>query len=195
MSDDTKKDRLMEAAMALLQSAPGGQLNIVLLNKALFYLDLAALRDTGETLTGATYVAIENGPVIARYQERLVRQLEKAGLARQETDGRARPIHAIKSIAEFKYLDASLLSLAEKVARWVSDWTSVGLSVRSHKNPGWQIAWESGLKQAGKAAQPIDMSIALQEFSDDDEWLAEPLSAELAAEAAKADDDQGEAWE
>ena len=65
-------NKLMEASMALLQGAPDSQLNIVVLNKALFYLDLIALRDFGRTITGERYVALPQGPMVADYARKIV---------------------------------------------------------------------------------------------------------------------------
>ena len=50
MSTNEKSERLIEAAAAILNAAPDHRLNAVVLNKALFYLDLASLRDRGELL-------------------------------------------------------------------------------------------------------------------------------------------------
>jgi len=75
--------RLIEVASAVLHAAPGHSLNAVVLNKVLFYIDLATLRDRGETLTQNPYVALQNGPVIAKYQNRLIDRINELGIARQ----------------------------------------------------------------------------------------------------------------
>ena len=84
MSTIEKSERLMEAAAAILNAAPEHRLNAVVLNKALFYLDLASLRDRGEPVTHNSYIALQNGPVVAKYQQRLIEQLESRGM---NTDG------------------------------------------------------------------------------------------------------------
>ena len=61
MSSNEKSERLIEAAAAILNAAPDRRLNAVVLNKALFYLDLASLRDRGETVTHNSYIALEKG--------------------------------------------------------------------------------------------------------------------------------------
>ena len=76
---------LNETAMAILQATDQGRLGITVLNKALFYADLAALRDLGKTLTGSGYVAIPNGPVVNHYERAVVRDLGSIG--------RKKPIH------------------------------------------------------------------------------------------------------
>jgi len=80
--------------MALLQGAPAGQLNIVVLNKALFYTDLLALRDFGQTITQERYVALPQGPVIDNYAGKIVRALDAAGLAEQIEVGLAKPVRS-----------------------------------------------------------------------------------------------------
>lgn len=71
----TARNKLLEAAMALLQASPRQQLNVVVLNKALFYLDLHALRDYGTTVTDQEYVALPQGPVVDSYKEILIKPL------------------------------------------------------------------------------------------------------------------------
>ena len=91
-ADQEKSLRLVEAAAVLLEGAPHHALNVTNLNKALFYLDLVALRDRGDTITRTTYLALTQGPVVAKYPTRLVQALENARLARQITSGMAKPI-------------------------------------------------------------------------------------------------------
>src|SRR4051812_10790778 len=98
----TRVSKLMETAMAVLQATPERQLKIVVLNKALFYLDLLALRDLGETVTGQEYVALPQGPVLDNYRTTLVNALTASGYAEQLhvrswPDGHlAKPIRACK---------------------------------------------------------------------------------------------------
>src|SRR5438045_86074 len=97
-------NKLMEASMALLQGAPDSQLNIVVLNKGLFYLDLIALRDLGRTITGERYVALPQGPVVENYVHKIVRALESAGLAEQLEMGRRKPLRVKKRLAAYNCL-------------------------------------------------------------------------------------------
>ncbi len=69
--------------------APGAAL---LLNKALFYLDLYTLRDQGKLLTECEYIALPAGPTVASYERRLVRDLRTAGLAVQNERGDTKPV-------------------------------------------------------------------------------------------------------
>ena len=57
-----KVTKLTETAMAVLQASPERRLNITVLNKALFYLDLYALRDLGEVITRHDFIALPPPP-------------------------------------------------------------------------------------------------------------------------------------
>jgi hypothetical protein len=176
-TNSEKRGRLLEAAMALLQGAPNGELKVVLLNKGLFYLDLLCLRDYGRTATGATYLALHQGPVVAKYDKHLVRALEDEGLAEQLQAGMAKPIRLKKPLSAFEYLDDDAVKLAGELGKEIATITSSGASEFSHENPAWRLAYDSGLG-AGGGPKPINMRIALQQLNDADSddhdpWLDE----------------------
>jgi hypothetical protein len=175
--------RLLEAAMALLQGAPNQELKVVLLNKGLFYLDLICLRDTGATATGATYLALDQGPVVAKYDRHLVAALENAGWAEQIVDGKAKPLRVKTPLQNFPHLSSSILKLATEMGRDVARLNSTQASEFSHRNPGWKVAYETGLGGHG-SPKAINMRLALQQLADGDDddrdpWLAEPADAGL----------------
>jgi uncharacterized phage-associated protein len=178
----TGTNKLLETSMALLQAAPEQQLNIVVLNKALFYADLFALRDLGHAITGQKYIALEKGPVVAAYDRRIVKGLEKAGLAQQLVIGMRRPMKVVQPLTEFATLDASELEIAKGIGQALSKYTSVMMSDFSHENPGWRQAWASS--KAGRSPD-INMLLALQQLAIDgsDSWLDEPVDAETLAAA------------
>ncbi len=174
MDQNEKCDRLIEAASAVLNAAPNRRLNVVVLNKALFYLDLASLRDRAATITGNTYIAIQQGPVVARYPQRLIGQLEARGLGKQisEWNG-AKPIFLETYPEHFKFIDADAMSLVSAVTAFFSDATSRQASDYSHENPGWQLAWNEYLRTNKPSA--INMHVALQQIVEDDPWMDLPL--------------------
>jgi hypothetical protein len=180
----TEVNKLMEASMALLQATPDQQMNIVVLNKALFYLDLAALRDLGHVVTGQKYFALPMGPVLDKYDRRIVRDLNKAGLAEQIEDGMAKPMRVVRKLEHFELLTQPELELASDIARAINRFTSKAVSDLSHKNPGWQLARDR--TAAGRPAVEIDMHIALQQIVDEDPWLAEPIDNELKSAVKEA---------
>ncbi|WP_187345985.1 type II toxin-antitoxin system antitoxin SocA domain-containing protein [Sorangium cellulosum] len=195
VSSEEKRDRLLEAAMAILQSVPGGRMKIVNLNKALFYLDLVALQRTGETVTGNAYIALHQGPVVAKYPQRLLKPLESSGLAQQETNGREKPVVLRRPIGSFRYMDVGLQRLAAAVAKRIGPDTAASVSDLSHENPGWQLAYEMGQKH-GAPPVPINMLIALQQLADDDPWLGQGIDddEELRALIDTVDAHASEPW-
>ena len=192
MSTNEKSERLIEAAAAVLNAAPEHRLNAVVLNKALFYLDLASLRDRGATVTQNSYIALQNGPVVAKYEQRLIRELESRGIAKQisEWDG-AKPILLESCPEHFRFVDADALILASAVTSFFASATSRQASDYSHENPGWEMAWIE-FRRTGKPAA-INMRIALQQIIEDDPWMDTPLLNDDALLAA-ADAAEGEEW-
>lgn len=192
-----RRRRRIEAAVALLQSAPGQRMQITNLNKALFYLDLAALRDTGRTITGNRYLALPQGPVFDGYKDQLIPDLIDEGLARQDDEGMAQPVVLTRKLDSFHYhfLDDHLRSLAARVAPAVAAETAASISDISHKNPGWRLAYAQG-HQRGYPPCAINMFIAMQQIASDDPWLTEPAETDRDVDDAfaMAELDTGEPW-
>jgi hypothetical protein len=182
----TATNKLLEAAMALLQASPKQRLNIVVLNKALFYLDLHALRDLGRTVTDQEYVALPQGPVVDSYREILIKPLVEGGLAEQlqlpAGSYTAKPIRVKQPIARFVYLSEQEQQLAKHVSTgFLNSFISAAISAFSHDNPGWRAA--NRRSEKGRPPVKIDMLLALQQLGDDDDvaWLNEPLDADTMA--------------
>jgi hypothetical protein len=196
VSPEERRSRLLEAASQVLAAAPDQRLNTVNLNKALFFLDLAALRDLGETITGNAYIALHWGPVIAKYRERLITALEEEGIAEQEDEGDtlSKPIRLRRAI-DRKFIPEGFLYTLERVVAWVSSQSAVGISDHSHENPGWEHAYRTGLgSEKDRRPKSIDMNLALQQFAERDPWLDEPLSAEERSSLSNIDAERGREW-
>lgn len=188
MNNQEKMERLIEATVALLESAPSQRLQVTNLNKALFYLDLVALRDTGETLTRCRYVALEQGPVVDGYRDKLIPALVKKGLAHQDEVGKEKPVVLTRAIDSYRFMDDHLRAAAAQVAGYVAGKSAAGISRTSHGNPGWQIAYEHG-SGINASPKPINMLVAMQQIMDTDPWMAAPPDEECEAafqEATKA---------
>jgi hypothetical protein len=185
--------RLLEAAAALLSAAPSKELQTTNLNKALFYLDLYCLRDLGHVVTQNTFMALPEGPVVAKYDKRLIEALQKQGIAEQVKSGRSLLVKLIKMPGALKFLGAREIAIAAQVSLRCANATAREVSDFSHDNPGWQIAFASGL-EGGKPAKPINLLIAMQQIVDEDPWLKEPLSPELKSALCAADNGEGESW-
>ena len=187
------QDRLIEATVALLENAPGRRMQITNLNKSLFFLDLAALRDTGTALTRNVYLALKQGPIMHGYKDRLIRDLSSIGLLRQDNTGLGKPVVLKASRQSYRYMDDHMRWIAMRVADTIAGETASHVSKLSHKNPGWRIAWERGAKQ-GKSPAPINMLIAMQQIAGRDPWLDQPADAELNAVLREAEAGAGFAW-
>ncbi len=171
MEDAEKKARVFEAVVALLDGAPGRRMQITNLNKALFYMDLAALRDTGSTITDAVYLALDNGPVLNEYKQ-IVEELAVAKVAHQDIEGLEKPVVLDRSLDTYHYLDDHGRALAVKIAQFVAQQSARDISKLSHTNPGWVVAFNKG-RGRNLAPAPIDMNLALQQLGDEDPWLNE----------------------
>ncbi len=180
---------LLEAAAALLAGA-GGSLLTTSLNKALFYLDLHALLETGETATGETYVALTAGPVIESYRVRLIEELERNRIAMQDDDNPAyMPVILLHPPAS-SHLNPTVQELARKIGAWAKSKKAGELSEYSHQNPAWKLAWNKGAGQGS----PLDLHLALQQLADEDPWLDEPISTRERAAIDAADEGEVETW-
>lgn len=191
MSADEKRSRLIEAAAVILDATPKKRLNTVALNKALFYLDLASLRDTGATFTGNTFIAIKYGPVVAKYPKRLIAALQADGVAQQETCGLASPV-ILKTMPNIHVMTSEIRNVARDVAEFCARRPAGFLSDISHKNPGWDIAWKEGQRKG--CARPINMLIAMQQILDDDPWMQQPLDEAERTACEHTSIAEGQIW-
>ena len=181
---------LLQAAASILAAA-GGRLPITSLNKALFYLDVVSLRDHGVVITGTTYLALPAGPVVAKYEKRLVQALEDAGVAQQDDadDGMTKPVCLVGEVQPTDFSNQQV-TLIQRVGAWASKRSASDLSEYSHRNDGWKIAWDQGLGSK-LPAKPINLRIAMQQILDDDPWLESLPIGDVADAFASADSDVG----
>lgn len=188
-----KRTVLLEAAANLIEAA-GGSMPITTLNKALFYLDIFALRDFGEPITGTAYIALPAGPVVARYDKRLVAALEDEGIAQQDIseESGGKPICLLKRPSP-ETLDSERLALVRRIGQWASTKTAKELSDLSHQNDGWRIAWDEGLG-ARLPARSVNLRIAMQQIIDIDPWVDEAPKGDVATAFSEAESEEGEAF-
>ncbi|MCB1745201.1 MAG: SocA family protein [Gammaproteobacteria bacterium] len=177
--------RVTEAAMAILQATPLRQLGITVVNKALFYADLCALRDLGETMTGSGYIALPQGPVVNHYERSLVKSLEHLGLAEQTTEGWEKPLVVRRSLRTFETLTDDQVGIAELVSRKIQGKSATWVSEYSHENDAWITAFRTG------TGSPINMIAAMQQILEDDRWLTEDDDSWTGSSFSDAIDDQG----
>jgi len=171
--------------MAILQATPEKRLGITVLNKALFYADLCALRDCGQTVTRSGYVALPQGPVLNHYERAIVRDLETRGLAEQTKDGWEKPLIVRCEVPSFSLLSREEVGIAQLVARKIHARTATWVSEYSHENAAWQRAFRSGV------GSKLDLIIALQQVIEDDPWLEAEDDEHVAKAFVAAETDGG----
>lgn len=181
----TNRTRVVEAAMAILQATAARQLGITVLNKALFYADLCALRDLGETITRSGYVALPQGPVLNHYERALIRRLDRLGLAEQTTDGWEKPLVVRCELDSYEMLSREEVGIAQLVARKIHGKTASWVSDYSHENAGWISAFRQ------RTGSSIDLLVALQQILEDDPWMDGAEDPVVTQTLASAADDVG----
>lgn len=169
--------KLLDTARILLDYA-GGSLQRTSLNKALFYFDLYWYGETGETYTGARYVAFANGPVVEDYKGELIRPLLQSGDV-METQNEILPRMASHLLMLLRPPPSSPSEhfelLARRVASHAASRTAADLSDYSHENVGWLAAHRQG------QGTPINMMLAYQQIAPPDPWLEEPITSDELA--------------
>jgi hypothetical protein len=179
------RTRIAEAAMAILQATPSGQLGITVMNKALFYADLCALRDLGETITRSGYIALPQGPVLNHYERSLIKKLERLGFAEQTTDGWEKPLVARQKADPYELLTDEEVGIAQLVSRKIHGKSAAWVSEYSHENEAWISAFRAG------TGTNINLLIALQQVIEDDPWVGEPADGEVTRVFDRGLDDSG----
>lgn len=167
-------ERLHIAACALISAAPGGEMQITNLNKALFYLDLEALCRLGTSYTGAEYVALRRGPVVQNYKDVLVRSMVSSH--RVELIERMvwrYPAKVLRTHGPCASLGVPELDdVVKDIAEAIGGPTAARVSEFSHQNLGWMAAFAAG------EGRPINMPVAMQQLVDADAWMEEDLDSD-----------------
>jgi hypothetical protein len=186
ISPEERSERQVETVSALLQAARGHRMNAVVLNKAMFYADLVALRDLGHTMSGSEYNAAPLGPMLANFDTLKV-VLSTRGVAEQtfEEDTKAEPV-CLRRPLQAHFLTEAEKEVAWKVGAECSKWSSTQATDIAHLNPGWKLAFSAPRKR-------INLLIAMQQIIDD-AWIKEPATPE-ELEAAGRGVSEVDPWE
>lgn len=112
------------------------------LNKALFYLDFAAYRESGTGVTGLRYAKADFGPVPDQYELLLAALVDNDALSlREQGDGQVLVAGRGADLSSFSTTEVRLL---DAVAAFVNGFASTSaLSEFSHRERGW-IEAETG---------------------------------------------------
>jgi hypothetical protein len=172
-----RKRKLKELILYVaFRSSDDPRFGAVKLNKILFFADFEAYRRLGESITGATYQHLDEGPAPRAFvpmRDELLAE-EAIRVSRREYFGgeqqRIEPLRAPKldlfSIAE--------LEIVEEVIRELWQLNAKQASELSHYEPAWQLT---------RSGEDIPYAAA---------WLSpEPITPELAAIGQKIADERG----
>lgn len=130
--------------------------------KLMYFMDVAALREYGHTITGSDYIKYEHGPVPSR-GEREMRTLIREGTV----NTRQRPLgqHTINEIlpvaaASEDLFTAEELAIIKRVCHDMGRLSAGKLSEISHQEPAWVYA-----EQLGSLSQEL-MAYGAEEDED-----------------------------
>lgn len=112
------------------------------LNKILFYADFMAYRLHKRPITGLEYRALQKGPV-PRRMPAILEQMKQAGILAEQTIQyydltQTRQI-ALRP-ADLSNFSGTEIALVDKIIQDLWDRNATGVSVLSHKFPGWKAA-------------------------------------------------------
>ncbi len=167
MANEFTQRRILEASAVALASTEHG-LGKVAINKVLFYADLHALLDHGESITESSYLALRMGPVVKGYERNIVEALAKEGCLKT---GAARRL-VVTHVPELQVLPSFAADILVAQAKRLEGLTAAHISELSHRNPGWKAAWEIAQEKNGQG-QPINMLRAMEELLEPDPWMEE----------------------
>jgi hypothetical protein len=172
-----RKKKLKELILYIaFRSGDDPRFGAVKLNKILFFADFEAYRRLGESITGATYQHLDEGPApraLVPLRDELLAE-EAIRVSRREYFGseqqRIEPLRTPKldlfSIAELEIVEEVIRELWQLNAKQVSE--------LSHYEPAWQLT---------RSGEDIPYTAA---------WLSsEPITPELAAIGQKIADQRG----
>lgn len=117
-------------------------LGVTKLWKLIYFVDAAALRDLGESITGSEFIKYEHGPVPSR-GEKILKQLRKN--SKVTTENRTYHGHVLTNVAPSIEADLSVFSKAEleimsSICSRYGAQTAQKLSELSHQEPSWKLA-------------------------------------------------------
>lgn len=152
-----KNDRLANAVVYLLRGCPDAGLTKLL--KLIYFADYHHYRDHLSTITGSDYVALERGPVMDNYKEKL-ESLEARGiLSTREVKvfGHELPKKEYLPLMEpnTDLFSESELATLEEVVRKYGSLTGVALSNLTHEEAlPWSFTWD-----ADNPGRPIPLAL------------------------------------
>jgi len=143
------------------------------LNKVLFYADFQSFLDTGESMTGETYVKFQHGPVSEHIQDVVTELEEEGALATRETKyhGYRKKEYIALEDPDLFLFTGEEISIADDVIDDVCrENTAASISEFSHNHIweaaeiGEEIPYEAALVYQLGEIEPDDMAWAKEEI-------------------------------
>ena len=138
------REKYLNALLFFLENCNNSYLGIMKLNKLFYYLDFIAYRDTGQSVTGETYLHLPNGPLAKTLGDVVLSEAENDGLidrnlAPSETYGERNTFIALKGsdTGVFSEYEIDLLS---KICAEFKDWNTAQMVAQTHMEAPWVFA-------------------------------------------------------
>ena len=145
------------------------------LNKLMYFSDFGFYRESGESISGAEYMRIKNGPVPRQMKPLLEMAFESGTLTERVIQKGAHKLQKPEVVGDVDY---SSLSPAE--LRWIdaviekySDFNGTEMSDISHLEPGWKAANDRETIPYGTAFFPLSQTITESDISRTKELIGE----------------------
>jgi uncharacterized phage-associated protein len=181
---DFQSDGKLEELVLFIAARSEGDLNFgsTKLNKLLFFADFAAYAKLGQSITGAMYQKLKNGPAPRRIVPVIKKLVQRRDLAIQERDrfGKTQKVPIALREARLDDFSAKEIAIvADTIAAYARN-NARGISSKSHEFAGWKLA---------EIGEDIPYEVSLVEFQKikkDDIAKAMSMRVELAALRDKA---------
>lgn len=146
-TEELNEDKLVATVLYLLRGCAPARPGVTSLLKMLWYADYEHYRQHLSTITGATYVALPNGPVLDNYKE-ILNELEASGLIERnqvEVPGCEYPKEEHLAIAEpdIGVLSNSDREILDTVIERHGDSGGRTLIERTHREGPWQLIYDA----------------------------------------------------
>lgn len=135
--------RKLEELIAYLGNHPSvANLGPTKLWKLIYFVDVKALRDLGESVTGSEFIKYEHGPVPSRGEKHLKQMTRRSEVTTTPRNVGGKTLNEVKSArpADESVFSAGEMELIQVVCREFGGKSAKVLSDLSHREPAWHYA-------------------------------------------------------
>lgn len=141
------REKFAATVLYLLRASEPARPGLTALLKMLWYSDYKHYQEHLRPITGADYVALENGPVIDDYKDHFkwLRSAEYVKLTRKEVQGHDRPKQEYVPLMEANedLLTESEQETLDRIAQKYARVPGSKLSEKTHREGPWTFVWDS----------------------------------------------------